>query len=211
MLPPDYAVVFVGGFGDKWLGITHGLWKEFNGFDVPGRWISGYYHWDGDGWGMASDKCDRIASDLDHLLSRFPETHLVLIGHSYGGSASMQVARLLAQDASRIDVLTVDAVSRRQPSERAKGVGLWINTYLSCGGGWLDVVPRVGGRWGACEGADVNMAYDGTIDVPGRGLRFSHQYPKSMMYEAPTSGEAPLDMLAARLAAGNNKHQKEIS
>ncbi|WPX40643.1 alpha/beta hydrolase [Akkermansia sp. N21116] len=209
MQRPDYGVVFIGGFGDKWLGIMHGLWRRFDGFDVPGSWVSGYYHWDGDGWGLAGDRCDRIAFDLERLLDRFPETHLVLIGHSYGGSASMQVARLLQHDACRLDVLTIDAVSRRQTSDRAQGVGLWINTYLSRGGGWLDIVPRIGGRWGECEEADVNLAYDGTICVPGRGLLYSHRDPASMMDESPVGDASPVEMLAARVMSGTRQVNEE--
>lgn len=200
MKQPDYAVVFVGGFGDKWLGIMHGMWKRFEGFGIPGNWIKGYYHWDGDGWGMVGDHCERIAGDMNDLIDRFPGTHIVLIGHSYGGSAAMQVARLLDREPSCLDVVTVDAVSRRQTSERARGVGLWINTYLSGGGGWLDVVPRIGGRWGACDGADVNLAYDGTIEIPGRRGLHSHRDPEKMIREAPGDGQSPWEILAGRLS-----------
>lgn len=181
----DYAVVFIGGFVDFLMGVSWRLYRDFEGFESSLRGIKGYYHWDGGAWGMLADGCLRIADDLNELLRKRPNLNLVLIGHSYGGSAAMEVARHLpSQREGKLVVLTLDAVSHRQSSERAPGVDFWGNAYLSRGGGLLDVVPRIGGRWGNCDGADVNLSYDGYARDQMGNLH-SHRYPRPMLTDTP--------------------------
>lgn len=181
----DYAVIFIGGFVDCLLGISWRLYRDFPGFELPLKGIKGYYHWDGGHLGMLADDCLRIADDLNSLIGRCPDLHLVLIGHSYGGSAAMEVARNLNPSRNgELIVLTLDAVSRRQSSDRADGVDFWGNAYLSRGGGFIDVVPRIGGRWGHCESADVNLSYDG-YSCDQSGNLHSHRFPIPMLMDTP--------------------------
>ena len=181
----DYAVVFIGGFVDWLIGISWRMCRDFAGFDIPMKGIKGFYHWDGGSWGMLSDGCLGIADDLNALITVNSALHLILIGHSYGASAAMEVARHLdSSHRGELMVLTIDAVSRRQSSTRAAGVDFWGNAFLSRGGGLLDAVPRIGGRWGGCPDADVNLSYDGySRDRMGR--LYSHRDPVPMLWDTP--------------------------
>ncbi len=58
----------------------------------------------------------------------------------------------------------------------------WGNSYLKEGGGWKDIIPRIGGRWGYYVAADVNMAFSGyAVDVCGRP--YVHDRPEPMLRE----------------------------
>lgn len=198
----DYAVVFIGGFIDWLIGVSWRQYRDFEGFDLPMKGLKGFYHWDGGHLGMLADGCHGIADDLNALLAVKPDLHLILVGHSYGGSAAMEVARhLTGVRGGALMVLTLDAVSRRQSCARAPGVDFWGNAFLFRGGGFLDVVPRIGGRWGSCPDADVNLPYDGYIRDRAGNL-YSHRRPASMLREAPIgeqTGESLLEMVGKRL------------
>lgn len=181
---PSYAVVFIGGFVDAYMGVMEEIYSEFQGVadDVP--FIKGYYHWDGGAFGMLKDDCRMIARDIEKACGAYPGMPVAVLGHSYGGSAAIEVVRSACAggvDPERFIVLTVDAVGRRQSRERAEGILFWGNSYLSEGGGLFDIVPRVGGRWGAVSGADANVAFSG-YDVAPDGMLFSHRRPKPMIF-----------------------------
>lgn len=127
---------------------------------LPGvAYATAYYHWDGGGCGVFFDRCGKIAVELEELRRRYPGLPVVLIGHSYGGSCAVEVARRQSVQAAPLCLLTVDAVARRQKSVRPACVEWWGNAYLQDGGGFMDAVPRIGGRWGHCAGADANLAF----------------------------------------------------
>lgn len=69
------------------------------------------------------------------------------------------------------------------------------------GGGFMDVVPRIGGRWGHCAGADANLAFSGyRRDREGR--LYSHRRPAPMLYEAPAEETCSLFQAASAWLEG---------
>lgn len=181
---PGYLAVFIGGFGDVLAGCLSRVEKRFPGF-LPGvAHATAYYHWDGGGCGVFLDRGGAIAAELEKLRREHPRLPVVLVGHSYGGSCAVEVARRQAVQAAPLCLLTIDAVARRQKNVRPSCVEWWGNAYLRDGGGFMDVVPRIGGRWGHCAGADVNLAFSG-FRRDRKGRFYSHRRPASMLYESP--------------------------
>ena len=167
---PGYLAVFIGGFGDMFAGCLSRVEKGFPGFFPGVAYATAYYHWDGGGCGV--------------------------IGHSYGGSCAVEVSRRQSVQAAPLCLLTVDAVARRQKSVRPACVEWWGNAYLRDGGGFMDAVPRIGGRWGHCAGADANLAFSGySRDREGR--LYSHRRPAPMLYEPPGEEACSLFQAAA--------------
>lgn len=65
----------------------------------------------------------------------------------------------------------------------------------------MDVVPRIGGRWGHCAGADANLAFSGyRRDREGR--LYSHRRPAPMLYEAPAEETCSLFQAASAWLEG---------
>lgn len=198
---PGYLVVFIGGFADVLVGCLSRVEKGFSGF-LPGvEFATAYYHWDGGGCGVFMDRCGTIAEELEKLRREYPRLPIVLVGHSYGGSCAVEVAARQSVQALPLCLLTIDAVARRQKNVRPGCVEWWGNAYLQNGGGFMDVVPRIGGRWGGCAGADVNLAFSGyRRDREGR--LYSHRRPASMLYEAPSEEERSLFQAASAWLKG---------
>ena len=90
---PGYLAVFIGGFGDMFAGCLSRVEKGFPGFFPGVAYATAYYHWDGGGCGVFFDRCGKIAVELEELRRRYPGLPVVLIGHSYGGSCAVEVAR----------------------------------------------------------------------------------------------------------------------
>ena len=134
---PGYLAVFIGGFGDMFAGCLSRVEKGFPGF-LPGvAYATAYYHWDGGGCGVFFDRCGKIAVELEELRRRYPGLPVVLIGHSYGGSCAVEVARRQSVQAAPLCLLTIDAVARRQKSVRPACAEWWGNAYLRDGGGFM--------------------------------------------------------------------------
>ena len=127
---PGYLAVFIGGFGDMFAGCLSRVEKGFPGFFPGVAYATAYYHWDGGGCGVFFDRCGKIAVELEELRRRYPGLPVVLIGHSYGGSCAVEVARRQSVQAAPLCLLTVDAVARRQKSVRPACVEWWGNAYL---------------------------------------------------------------------------------
>ena len=124
---PGYLAVFIGGFGDVVAGCLSRVEKRFPGF-LPGvAHATAYYHWDGGGCGVFLDRCGKIAAELEELRRECPGLPVVLIGHSYGGSCAVEVARRQAVQAAPLCLLTIDAVARRQKNARPACVEWWGN------------------------------------------------------------------------------------
>ena len=148
---PGYLAVFIGGFGDMFAGCLSRVEKGFPGF-LPGvAYATAYYHWDGGGCGVFFDRCGKIAVELEELRRRYPGLPVVLIGHSYGGSCAVEVARRQSVQAAPLCLLTIDAVARRQKSVRPACAEWWGNAYLRDGGGFMDAVPRIGGDYALAD------------------------------------------------------------
>lgn len=183
---PAYLALFVGGFGDFCSGMMHRVWKDFDGFFPGIPYVKSYYHWDGGALGLMLDRHQIIARDIALSESVWGNVPVVLVGHSYGASAAMEALRLIDHARGRRDliVLTVDAVSRRQPKTRAEGVLFWGNSYLREGTDLLDWVARAGGRWGETPDADIDLVFSGR-DESSPGVRYSHRNPGPMFYDGP--------------------------
>lgn len=193
---PGYLAVFIGGFGDIFAGCLSRVEKGFPGF-LPGvAYATAYYHWDGGGCGVFFDRCGKIAVELEELRRRYPGLPVVLIGHSYGGSCAVEVARRQSVQAAPLCLLTIDAVARRQKSVRPACAEWWGDAYLRDGGGFMDAVPRIGGRWGHCAGADANLAFSG-YSRDRKGRLYSHRRPAPMLYEPPGEEACSLFQAAA--------------
>lgn len=199
---PEYLAVFIGGFGDVWLGLSSRLEKQFSGF-LPGvKYASAYYHWNGGSRSVLSDRCGRISEELEQVRRKLPYMPVVLVGHSYGGSGAVEVARrMTARHAVDLCLITIDAVARRQKNDRPEAVNWWGNSYLGEGGGLVEVVPRVGGRWGHCPGADMNLPFSG-FQKDKAGNLYSHSRPGPMLYEAPSDEACSLFEAAAAWLEG---------
>ncbi len=181
---PAYQVVFISGFADVIAGCVSRMQQRFQGF-LPGVPFGGaYYHWDGGGRSLLWDRCDRIAADLNAARMRHPDLPFVLIGHSYGGSSAVEVARRQTADAMPLCLVTIAAVARVRKPIRPAAADWWGNSYLKEGGGWKDIVPRIGGRWGHCAAADVNLAFSGYAKDAG-GRPYMHDRPEPMFRETP--------------------------
>ena len=203
---PVYTIVFIGGFCDKWLGLMSKIWEHFQYFDPETPWAKAYYHWDGDGGGLLNDQNVRIVNDLNAWIQQFPRTHLLLIGHSYGGSTAMEVLRKLGQSRPASTILvTLDAVSRRQKTNRAPRIDWWVNTYLSCGGGLLDIVPRIGGRWGMQGQADLNLAFNGLHGTAEHPNTYSHRAVWDMLFTAPAGQPTAWESIVSHLQILNTQ------
>lgn len=179
---PDYMAVFVGGFGDAFLGIMNRFYHLYHDFAGTHRsCVKSYYHWDGGSWGMLNDGFPIITRAIAGSWNEWGKIPVFLIGHSYGGSTAMAVARQLYEivGETKVVVMTIDSVSRRQSKARAGGVAYWANAYLNRGGGILDVVPRIGGRWGECPDADINLPFNG-YETDCSGGKYCHRRPMPM-------------------------------
>ena len=55
----------------------------------------------------------------------------------------------------------------------------------------MDAVPRMGGRWGHCSGADVNLSFSGFREDRA-GHPYCHRRPGPMLYESPSEEELSL-------------------
>ncbi len=184
---PAYQVVFIGGFADAWAGCLSRMERDFSGFLTDAPFAGAYYHWDGGGCGVFRDRCDRIAADVDAARRAHPDLPFVLVGHSYGGSCALEVARRQTAHAMPLCVVTIDPVARRQKPARPACVDWWGNSYLVKAWGIKDVLPAIGGRWNYCAGADVNLEFSGrNKDIYGR--KFCHDRPNAMFTEAPEAG-----------------------
>ena len=131
---PGYLAVFIGGFGDVVAGCLSRVEKRFPGF-LPGvAHATAYYHWDGGGCGVFLDRCGKIAAELEELRRECPGLPIVLIGHSYGGSCAVEVARRQSVQAA----LPPDHRRRGAPAEkRAPGLRGMVGERLLAGRGRL--------------------------------------------------------------------------
>lgn len=194
----DVALIFIGGFFEQGLVHMRTLYERMPPLDVPGKQFRAFYAWDGGRGNLLFHHTGRIRRDLQAFLNVNPEAMIVMIGHSYGGSAAMDVVRGLNVSHGPVAIVTIDPVSRRarsHPRERAKGVDYWLNVYCTPYATVRDIVPHVGGAWRHCPQADENIVFDGRRR-DCRKRRYQHSYPMPMMLEKDNSrGESPRDLL----------------
>lgn len=201
----DMAVIFVGGFTESTMVHFRSAYETMPPLPCKGRQLRAFYDWEGGDGNLISHSTERLQHDLRAFMQRNPRADVVLLGHSYGGSAVMDALRHI-QDVTthgRIFVVTLDPVSRFEasaPRERAPQVDGWLNAYCAPYRTPVDVVPMLGGSWGHCPQADMNFVYPGTKrDANGR--RFRHRNPRPLLMEAsPVQGASPYEELLRRLS-----------
>lgn len=196
----DVAVVFVGGFSEQVLLHFRQVYEQMPPLPCEGRQLRAYYAWDSGTGNLLFHSTWKLQRDLRTFLQLNPQADVVLLGHSYGGSAIMDALRQLGDvpHSGKVLVVTLDPVSRRErskPRERAQMVDYWVNAYCSPYRNVRDVAAWLGGPWGHCPQADENLAYSGR-QRDEDGDRFAHVYPEPLLMEkAPGAEKSPHELL----------------
>ncbi len=175
----DVAVVFIGGFSEQVLTHFRRVYEVMPPLPTTGKQLRAFYAWDGGRGCLLFHSTNLIQQDIRAFLAANPGADLVLVGHSYGGSACMDVLRHLNHPHGRTVVVTLDAVSCRErshPRERAEGVDYWVNVYCAPYRHFKDLAASVGGPWRHCEQADVNIAFSGK-ERDRAERRYQHAQP----------------------------------
>lgn len=196
----DVAFIFVGGFTEQVLLHFRQVYEKLPPLPCKGRQLRAFYAWDSGTGNLAFHSTWKLQRDLHAFLTLNPQADVVLVGHSYGGSAIMDALRHMKATPhdGKVLVATIDPVSRRQrskPRERAEGVDFWVNAYCDPYRNVRDVAAWTGGPWRFCPQADVNLHYPGT-ERDAAGDRFAHVYPEPMVVEpAPGAGKSTHEVL----------------
>lgn len=198
----DLAVIFVGGFTEQVLLHFRKAYESMPLLPCSGRQLRAYYAWDSGTGNLLFHSTWKLQRDLAAFCRLNPTADIVLIGHSYGGSAIMDALRHLKEPHGRIIVATIDPVSRRtrsQPKQRPACVDYWINAYCYPYRNIRDGFARMGGPWRHCEQADINLNFPGT-QRDTDGDRYAHVYPEPMLLEKnPASGKSVFCLLSEYL------------
>lgn len=209
----EVAVVFVGGFGDVLTANFRCVYEGMPLLPVEGRQVRACYAWDGAQGHLLKHDTLLLQEDIRAFLSVNPGADLVFVGHSYGGSAVMDVVRHLEGAAyGKIVVVTLDPVScrdRSYPKRRAAGVSYWVNAYCAPYRSPMDLAAKVGGPWRECEQADVNLCFSGK-EKDKQGQAYRHSRPQSLFVDTHAAhGASAQDMLFSacrRLSVGAVQH-----
>lgn len=210
------AYVCLGGFGDEVGGIVaHEAMRLRRTTGAP----VAYYHWDGD------EKLDReaglrlITDDLLRFAKLNPQADLIIIGHSMGGSSGLMICRKLldarcanadGQGAprGRICLITLDPVDASVSKERPEGLDWWGNAYVENSQSMRDFIPEMGGRWRHCDGADLNICFDGrSCDEYGRA--YIHDTADAQLYSRGSAKHSLWEALRAFLRRGSAADGRE--
>lgn len=196
----DVAFIFVGGFAEPVLLQFREIYEQWPLLPCEGSQLRAYYAWESGTGNLLFHSTWKLQRDLRAFLALNPAADVVLVGHSYGGSAIMDALRGVADvpHTGKVLVLTVDPVSRRErskPRERAPQVDYWINTYCYPYRNVRDAAARLGGPWRECPQADVNMRFS-ALQRDKDGNRYAHVYPRSLLMEvAPGQTKSACEQL----------------
>ncbi len=177
--PADVAVVFIGGFSEQVLTHLRRVYECMPPLPARGKQVRAFYAWDGGRGCLLFHSTSLIQRDLRAFLQANPGADLVLVGHSYGASACMDVLRHLNYPHGRTVVVTLDAVSCRErshPRERAERIDYWVNVYCAPYRHFKDLAAAVGGPWRECPQADLNIAFSGQ-ERDRHDRRYQHAQP----------------------------------
>lgn len=189
----DVAYIFVGGFAEPVLLQFREIYEQLPLLPCEGMQLRAYYAWESGTGNLFFHSTWKLQRDLRAFLALNPAADVVLVGHSYGGSAIMDALRGVADvpHTGKVLVVTVDPVSRRErskPRERAPQVDFWINSYCYPYRNVRDVAARIGGPWRECPQADVNLRFS-ALARDDDGKRYAHVYPRSLLMEQPIGQE----------------------
>ena len=209
----DVAFIFIGGFAEQVLTHFRSVYESTPVLPVQGKQVRACYAWDGGRGCLLFHSTRLIRDDINAFLELNPGADLVFVGHSYGGSAVMDVVRQIKGEHGKIIAVTLDAVScrdRSRPCERAEGVDYWVNVYCRPYRHPKDVAAMVGGQWQECPQADENLCFIGE-ERDTKGRRYQHARPDALFTDThPARGtSAHLLMLDAckRLNVGTETKQ----
>lgn len=175
----DVAVIFIGGFTEQVLTHHRRVYECMPPLPTQGKQVRAFYAWDGGRGCLFFHSTSLIQRDLRAFLQANPGADLVFVGHSYGGSAIMDVLRHLNTPHGRTVVVTLDAVSCRErshPRERAEGVDYWVNVYCQPYLHFKDLAAAIGGPWRECPQADLNIVFSGK-ERDRADRRYQHAQP----------------------------------
>ena len=175
----DVAVIFIGGFTEQVLTHHRRVYECMPPLPTQGKQVRAFYAWDGGRGCLFFHSTSLIQRDLRAFLQANPGADLVFVGHSYGGSAIMDVLRHLNTPHGRTVVVTLDAVSCRErshPRERAEGVDYWVNVYCQPYRHFKDLAAAIGGPWRECPQADLNIVFSGK-ERDRADRRYQHAQP----------------------------------
>lgn len=175
----DVAVIFIGGFTEQVLTHHRRVYECMPPLPTQGKQVRAFYAWDGGRGCLFFHSTSLIQRDLRAFLQANPGADLVFVGHSYGGSAIMDVLRHLNTPHGRTVVVTLDAVSCRErshPRERAEGVDYWVNVYCQPYRHFKDLAAAIGGPWRECPQADLNIVFSGQ-ERDRADRRYQHAQP----------------------------------
>ncbi len=175
----DVAVIFIGGFTEQVLTHHRRVYECMPPLPTQGKQVRAFYAWDGGRGCLFFHSTSLIQRELRAFLQANPGADLVFVGHSYGGSAIMDVLRHLNTPHGRTVVVTLDAVSCRErshPRERAEGVDYWVNVYCQPYRHFKDLAAAIGGPWRECPQADLNIVFSGQ-ERDRADRRYQHAQP----------------------------------
>lgn len=176
------GMVFIGGMADEWTGIIQHLSTVTPELPIRGTQLRAYHHWHMGAENEAAQAAPRLAERLQAFRTINPTAPLVLVGHSLGASTALRTAALLdGKPGGPVYLVTLDPVDRRTTPTRPKCVTWWGNSYVVNSQDPRDFIPKLGGRWNACEGADVNILLDGR-ERDDYGYPYQHGGAMSMFF-----------------------------
>lgn len=186
----DCALVFIGGFQDQEHGVLRRCYDAAPAIQdkpAPYKEVRAYYHWEGDEGNLLRHSTKSISDDIAAWCKLNPTSTLVIIGHSYGGSSSMEVARSIPEEFKGTFALaTLDPVSRRKstkPRERAPRVDFWVNSYVKNRRAMHELLIIAGGPWNECPEADRNLVFCGKdLDFTG-SYHHAHNNARALLVE----------------------------
>ncbi len=194
----DVAFIFIGGFAEQVLTHLRSVYESTPVLPVGGKQVRAFYAWDGGRGCLPFHSTRLIQRDLNEFLKLNPGADLVFVGHSYGGSAVMDVVRHIKGNHGKIIVVTLDAVScrdRSYPRERAEKVDYWVNVYCHPYRHPKDLAAMVGGQWRECPAADENLCFSGK-ERDDKDRRYQHARPDSLFTEEnPARGTSAYQLM----------------
>lgn len=191
------AVIFIGGFGDEISGIVCQLAASLPPV-ADGVENRAYYHWSLGRPDALDEGIAGLARQLGEYGTRHPRSPLVLVGHSMGAATALKIAAALPES-QKVYLLTLDPADRSTKPERPASVAWWGNAYVVASQSGHDFIAEWGGRWNACAGADVNLAYDGRRKDEA-GQPYIHDNAASLlMSRGNACGFSLLDALRGQL------------